>query len=150
MFTKNPLIQHSVMSHLKRLAVVLLALSALSIAGCGSTKVYTANKSMVYRDSIYNMNSVQLVSSSVEGTLANGDVKNMKGMDKKAVEALLKENSPLQVSMIIAMDSEEMVYLRKNIKKYSEYSSMSKSLDNAMSSIGKFIANESSNQLKLK
>jgi hypothetical protein len=150
MFANSLPVQRSRVSDARGLALVLLALSTLLIAGCGSTKVYTANKTMTYKDSLYNMSNVQRMSSRVEGTLANGEVKNMKGKDKKTVEALLKENSPLSVSMIIDMDSQELVYLRKNVSKYSEYSSMSKSLDRAMSSIGKFTANKSSTQLKLK
>lgn len=150
MFAKNCFSQPSQHSSVIRLLVVLLAFCTLTIAGCGSTKVYTANKSMIYRDSLYNMSGVKHVSSRVEGTLADGEVRDMKGMDKKAVEALLKENSPMMVAMIVQMDESEMVYRRNSISKYSEYSSMSKSLDKAMSNIGKFMANSKSTQLKLK
>jgi len=150
MYAKNYFVQQSQASLVRHLIIILLALCTLSLAGCGSTKVYTANKSMVYRDNLYNMSGVQQISSSVEGKLSNGEVQDMKGMDKKAVEALLKENSPVMVSMIIKMDDKEMVYQQKEISKYSDYSKMSKSLGNAMSSIGKFMANSSSTQLKLK
>lgn len=133
-----------------RLLVILLALCTVTLAGCGSTKVYTANKSMLYRDNLYNMTNVKQISSRVEGTLPSGEVKDMNGMDKKAVEALLKENSPVMVSMIVQMDENEMVYRRQKVTKYSEYSSMSKSFSKAMSSITKFMASSSSTQLKLK
>ena len=95
------------------------------------------------------MRNVQRISPLVNGKLPNGDVKNMKGMDKKAVQALLDESSPIMVSMIVEMDSQEMVYARKSVSKYSEFSSMTKSLEGAMNKINKFMANKKSTQLKL-
>jgi len=136
--------------HVRRLVVFLLAVCVLSLAGCGSTKVYTADKTMTYRGDLYNMSNVQRISPLIEGELSNGDVKNMKGMDKKAVEALLDESSPLMVSMIVEMDSQKMVYRRSSVSKYSEFSSMYKSFERAMGNINKFMANKKSTQLKLK
>jgi hypothetical protein len=136
--------------HLRHLAVFLLAVCVLSLAGCGSTKVYTADKTMTYRGDLYNMSNVQRISPTIEGELPNGDLRNMKGMDKKAVEALLDEASPIMVSMIVEMDSQQMVYRRGSVSKYSEYSSMFKSLESAMNKVNKFMANKKSTQLKLK
>ena len=75
---------------------------------------------------------------------------NMRGMDKRDVEDLLDGNSPIIVSMIIEMDSQELVYERRSVTKYSEFSSMTKNFDRAMSKINKFMANKKSTQLKLK
>jgi len=135
--------------HARRLAVFLLAVLVLSLAGCGSTKVYTAQKTVTYKGALYNMGNVQRVAPRIEGQLPNGDVKNMAGMDKKAVEALLEDSSPLMVSMIVEMDSQEMVYERRSISKYSEFSSMKNSFEKAMGRINKFMANKKSTQLKL-
>jgi hypothetical protein len=132
------------------LVVFLLALSVLSMAGCGSTKVYTAQKSIVYRGEIYNLGNIQKVGSRVEGKLPNGDVVNMRNMDKKAVEALLKESSPITLSAIVELDQQDMVYRRGPMTKYSEYSSTMKSFDRAMKDISKFMADKKKTQLKLK
>lgn len=112
--------------------------------------MYTANKSMVYRDNLYNMTDVQQISYRMEGTLADGEVKNMKDMNKKAVETLLKANAPVMVSMIVQLDDKAMAYQRQKVSKYSQYSKMSKSFDKAMSSITKFMADGKATQLKLK
>ena len=137
-------------THAKRLAVFLLAVCILSLMGCGSTtKVYNTDKTILYKGDLYNMRNVQRISPLVNGKLPNGDVKDMKGMDKKAVQALLDESSPIMVSMIVEMDSQEMVYVRKSVSKYSEFSSMTKSFEGAMNKINKFMANKKSTQLKL-
>ena len=136
--------------HLRHLAVFLLAICILSLAGCGSTKVYTADKTMTYRGDLYNMSNVQRISPKIEGQLPNGDTRDMKGMDKKAVQALLDEGSPIMVSMIVEMDSQQMVYRRSSVSKYSDFSGMYKSLESAMNKINKFMANKKSTQLKLK
>jgi hypothetical protein len=132
------------------LLTFLMAVGLVFMAACGSTKVYTADKTMVYKGDIYNMSNVQRIGTRVEANLPNGDAKNMKGMDKKAVESLIKENKPLMVSQIVEMDSQEMVYQRRNVSKYSEYSSMMKSFDRAANDISKFMANKKTTQLKLK
>jgi len=134
----------------KRLSVFLLAVCILLLAGCfSSTKVYNADKNILYKGDIYNIANTQRISPRIEGTLSNGDVKSMKGMDKKAVQALLEESSPVMVSMVVDMDSRELVYERKSISKYSEYSSMKKRFEKAMSRINKFMANKKTTQLKL-
>ena len=133
----------------KHLTVFLLAVCVLALAGCGSTKVYNTQKTMTYKGDLYNMSNVQRISPRIEGQLPNGDVRTMRGMDKKSVEALLSENSPIMVSMMVEMDSQEMVYERRSISKYSEFSSMSKNFEKAMGRINKFMANKKSTQLKL-
>ena len=141
---------HTIVAYTRYLLVFLLALSVLSMAGCGSTKVYTAQKSIVYRGEIYNLGNIQKVGSRVEGQLPNGDVVNMRGMDKKAVNALLDESSPITLSAIVELDQQEMVYRRGPMTKYSEYSSTMKSFDRAMNDISKFMADKKKTQLKLK
>ena len=132
------------------LRVSFLAILMLALTGCfSSTKVYTADKTITYKGTLYNMSNVQKIDTTVMGKLPNGDTKNMKGMDKKAVQALLDESSPIMVSMIVEMDSQEMVYARKSVSKYSEFSKMTKSFEGAMNKINKFMANKKSTQLKL-
>jgi len=145
-----PLNTRTAFTHARRFPVFLLAVCILLMAGCfSSTKVYNADKNIVYKGDIYNMANVQRISPRVDGKLSNGDVKNMKSMDKKAVQSLLDESSPIMVSMIVEMDDREMVYERKSISKYSEFSSMKKNFEKAMNRINKFMANKKTTQLKL-
>jgi hypothetical protein len=133
-----------------RIFVCLLAVAMIALAGCGSTKVYTADKTITYNGSIYNMGNVQQVSGRVEGQLPDGSTVNMKTLDKKGVEALLKENGEVVVSTTVGMDDKDMVYQRARVKKYSEYDKMVDRFDDAMSDISKFMADKKKTQLKLK
>ena len=128
----------------------LLAVGMIALAGCGSTKVYTADKTIVYNGSIYNMANVQEISGRIEGQLPDDSTVNMKTLDKKGVEALLKENKEVVVSTVVGMDEQEMVYQRARVKKYSEYNKMVSRFDDAMSDISKFMADKKKTQLKLK
>lgn len=137
-------------SLVRHLAVGLLLGCLLALGGCGSTKVYTADKTIVYRDNLYNMGNVQRIGSRVDGQLADGTTVNMKPMDKKGVESLLKENGEVMVSMVVEMDAQEMVYLRTRVDRYSDYNKMKKRFDGAMKDITKFMADKKKTQLKLK
>lgn len=130
--------------------VLLLFAIMLSIGACGSTKVYTAQKTVVYNGSLYNMANVQKLSNSVIGTKANGDTVNMRSMDKKAVEALLKQESSIVVKTTITMDTQELVYQNARVSKYSDYSKMVSRFDGALKDISKFMADKKKTQLKLK
>jgi hypothetical protein len=142
--------KNSVFSIAWRSAAFGLLVSMLILSGCGSTKVIVANKTVVYGGDIFNMATVQRIGSRVEGRLPSGDTINMRTLDKKAIESLLKEESSVLVTAIVEMDSQEMVYRNSRITKYSQYSSMMKSFDRALNDISKFMANKKSTQLKLK
>jgi len=130
--------------------VLLLFAIMLSIGACGSTKVYTADKTVVYNGSLYNMSNVQKISSTIVGTKANGDTVNMRTLDKKGVEALLKEESSIVVKSTVMMDTQEMVYQNARVSKYSDYSKMVNRFDGALNDINKFMADKKKTQLKLK
>jgi len=129
---------------------LLLLAVMLSIGACGSTKVYTADKTVVYNGSLYNMSNIQKISSTVVGTKANGDTVNMRTLDKKGVEALLKQESSIVVKTAIDMDTQELVYQNSRVSKYSDYSKMVKRFDTALNDINKFMADKKKTQLKLK
>ena len=131
------------------LFVFLLAVGMSALAGCGSTKVYTAEKTIVYKDSLYNLSGVQQVGSRIDGQAADGSTVNMRSLDKKGVEKLLKENPEMVVTTLVVMDDKEMVYERREVKKYSDYSKMASRLDGAMKDISKFMADGKKTQLKL-
>jgi hypothetical protein len=132
------------------LAVILLASGMLALAACGSTKVYTADKTIVYGGSLYNMSNVQKISSRIDGQLAGGKTVNMRTLDRKGVEALLKENPGTVISAVVEMDGQQMVYQRSSVKGYSDYSKIAKRLDSALNEINKFMADKKKTQLKLK
>lgn len=134
----------------RHVAVSLLFACILVLGGCGGTKVYTADKTIVYNGNLYNLANVQRIGSRVEGRLADGTTVNMKSMDKKAVEGLLKENGETMVSTFVEMDDKEMLYQRSRVKRYSDYSKMVKRLEGAQKDIAKFMADKKKTQLKLK
>jgi hypothetical protein len=130
--------------------VLLLVAVMLTIGACGSTKVYTAQKTIVYNGELYNMGNVQKIGSSMVGTLPNGDTVNMRTLDKKAAQALFKDNDSVIVKSTVQMDDQEMVYQNGRVTKYSDYSKMVKNFDNALNNINKFMADKKKTQLKLK
>jgi len=133
------------------IGVLAMVVLMIFLAGCiSSSKSYNAGKNIVYNGSMYNISNVKTVNSKVEGQLPNGDVKNMKGMDKKAVEALLKQSSPIMVTTSLDLDGDEMVYERRSITKYSEYSKMTSRFQSAGKKITKFMGDKKATQLKLK
>jgi hypothetical protein len=136
--------------NIKKFAVLLLLAGIVALPGCGSTKVYTNDKTLVYRSNLYNLSNVQRLGSRVEGTLPNGDKINLAQMDKKEINKLLDDHSSLVVTTFVEMDDKDMVYQNSKIKSYSDFSTMTKRLDKAMGNIQKFMANKKSTQLKLK
>ena len=96
--------------------VLLLAVGMIALAGCGSTKVYTAEKTMTYKDNIYNLSATQQVGSRIDGKAADGTTINLRTLDKKGVEAQLKANPGMVVTTLVTMDDKEMVYERKQVK----------------------------------
>jgi len=128
----------------------LMALSLVLLAGCGSTKVYTANKTIVYGGSLYNMGNVQRIGSRVEGQLPDGSTVDMGAMDKKGVEALLKQHQQITVSTVVVMDDQDMPYQRGAVKRYSDYDKLVKRLRGAQGDINKFMKDKQKTQLKLK
>ncbi|NNK38544.1 MAG: hypothetical protein HKP03_08685 [Xanthomonadales bacterium] len=132
------------------LGLCLLSILVAGLSGCGSTKVYTSQKSVVYNGNIYNLGNTQRVGSRIDGLQSDGETVNMRGMDRKGVEALLDANDSLMVSAVVEFDQTEMVYQRIRITKYSEYSKLVKRFDRALNDISKFMGNKKSTQLKLK
>jgi hypothetical protein len=136
--------------NIKHIAALLLLAGIMALPGCGSTKVYTADKTLVYKNSLYNLSNVQRLGSRVEGTLPNGDKVNLERMDKKEINKLLDEHSSFVVTTYIEMDDKDMVYQNSRVKSYSDFSNMTKRLDKAMGNIQNFMKNKKSTQLKLK
>ena len=136
--------------NIKRIVVLLLLAGIVALPGCfSSTKVYTNDKTLVYKGDLYNLSNVQKLGYRVEGTLPNGDKVNMKQMDKKEINRLLDEHESFQVTSFVEMDDREMVYESRRVDSYSNVSKITKNIESAMSKIQKFMANKKSRQLKL-
>ena len=128
----------------------MLALSVALLTACGGTKVYNTGKTLVYKGTIYNLNNVSVISTLVESQLSSGEVTNLKGIDKRGFESLLKEHSSLFVRTIVVLDEQQMIYEARRIDRYSEFSKMTKKFEKASNNIRKFMANKKSRQLQLK
>lgn len=136
--------------NIKYIAVLLLLTGIMALPGCGSTKIYNLDKTMVYRGSLFNLSNVQQLVSRMEGTLPNGDKVNLKQMDEKEINQLLDEHSSMVVTTYVQMDNRNMVYQTSRVDRYSDVAKMIKRQDKAMGKIQKFMANKKATQLKLK
>ena len=135
----------------KRITTLLLLASIIALPGCISkTKVYTADKSLVYGNSTYNLANVQRLGTRIEGSVAGGEKIRMDQMGKSEVNELLTEHTSIQVTTSIEMDNKGFNYQNVKVKSYSDFSKAKKNLDSAMGKINKFMANKKSTQLKLK
>lgn len=128
----------------------LLILCFAALVGCGGTKVYTMDKTMTYRDALYNLSSVQKITGREEARLEDGSVVNLRSKEKNELERFFKENPGVMVSMIVELGQEEMVYLRMEVDDYREYSRMKSRFDGALDDIVDFMGDKKKTQLKLK
>ena len=132
---------------------LLLAVSILTVlllTACGSTKVYNNDKTIVYRETVYNVSKVRQISSNTTGKLSDDSIINLKGADRKKVEGLIKENGSLYVRMSFNLDDQEMLYRAKSVKKWSEYNGMKKDFEKAGKQITSLLGDKKKMQLKLR
>jgi len=110
-------------SHRFGRALVLIAsiLTMLLLASCGSTKVYNNDKTIVYRDSIYNVSTVRQIKTTNTGKLSDDSSIDLKGANKKKIQSLLKENDSVYVRMAFQLDDQEMLYRAKSVDNWSDY-----------------------------
>ena len=133
----------------KRIGVVLLAVAMLALIGCGSTKVYTADKTITYRDSIYNMSNVNQITAREEAILDGGETVNLRNKEKKELQKFFDEHDEVMVSMYLDLDDRDLVYLRMKVESYSEYSRMKSRFDKANKDVTKFMGDKKKTQLNL-
>lgn len=133
----------------QRLGAVLLAICMVALIGCGGTKVYTADKTITYRDSIYNMANVQKITAREEAILDGGETVNLRNKEKKELQKFFDQHDEVMISMYVDMDQQDLVYLRMNVESYSEYSRMKSRFDRALKDITKFMGDKKKTQLNL-
>ena len=131
------------------LTLTATVLSILLLTACGSTKVYNNDKTVVYQDAVYNISKVKQINPKISGKLADDSSVDLRGADRKQIEAYLGQG-PMYVRMAFGLDDQEMLYRASSITKYSEYSSMLKSFESAGKQITSLMGNKKKMQLKLK
>jgi len=135
---------------LQGLIIVALCAVVLSLAGCGSTKVYTADKTIVYGGSVYNVSNVKVFSYDVEGVFSGAESISLKNANKSRINDLLKQHGDFTVRQIINFDDEKMLYQSKEIDSWSDYSRMNSQFTSAAKKVQNFLADKKKTQLKLK
>jgi hypothetical protein len=129
-------------------AIVIVAL--IVTVGCGSTKVYNTDKTVIFKGSMYNVSNVTHYSSKIEAKTTAGDTVDLAGYDKTRFEAFVAKEGTVMVQSLIVMDDQTIAYQSATPKKYSEFDKMRKSLASAMDQIANFMKNKKSTQLNLK
>jgi hypothetical protein len=119
------------------------------LTACGSTKVYNNDKTVVYNGAVYNVSKVRQMSAKITGKLADESSVNLKGADRKKIEAYL-DQGPMYVRMAFALDDQEMLYRASSVSNWSDYNTMQKSFKKAGDQITSLMANKKKMQLKLK
>ena len=133
--------------------ILVLAVSIMSmflLAGCGGTKVYNNDKTVVYNGAVYNMSAVKQINPKSMGKLSDNNTVNLKGVTKKEFEAYLKEYDSVYVRLFFDLDGQEMLYRASSVDKWKDYQRMQKSFENAGKQITSLMADKKKMQLKLK
>jgi hypothetical protein len=135
----------------RALVLAVSVLSLLLLAGCiSSAKVYNNDKTVVYNGAIYNLGNVKQVQPKISGKLSDTKTVDLRNADRKQVEAYLKEYGTIYVRMAYGFDDQEMLYRASSVSKWSEYSKMKSSFDNAGKQINSLMADKKKLQVKLK
>lgn len=130
-------------------ALTLLIICAVLTTGCGSTKVYTPDKTVVYKDAIYNVSDVKKLSTRLETVPPSGDPIDLRGYDRKRFEALVRETGPVVVRSVIVLDDAEIVYEQGTLEKGRDFSRMQDALGGVQKQLTKFMGDGKKTQLKL-
>ncbi len=134
----------------RTLLLTVAIMAMLSLAGCGGTKVYKNDKTVVYNGAVYNLSNVMTIESKISGKLSDSKTVDLKGADRKQIEAYLEEYNSIYVRMAFDLDEKEMLYRASAVEKWSEYSKMKDSFENASKQINKLLGDKKKMQLKLK
>jgi hypothetical protein len=125
-------------------------MTMLLLTACGSTKVYNNDKTIVYRDSVYNVSKVKQISSKTTGKLSDDSIVNLKGANKKKVQGLIKENGSIYVRMSFDLDEQEMLYRAKSVENWGDFNRMQNDFDKARKQITSLLGDKKKMQLKLR
>lgn len=130
--------------------LTLSVVAVFLLVGCGGTKVYKNDKTVVYNGAVYNLSNVGTIQGKISGKLSDSKTVDLKGADRKQIEAYLEEYNSIYVRMAFDLDDKEMLYRASSVEKWSEYSKMQKSFESAGKQITSLLGNKKKMQLKLK
>ena len=133
----------------RALTLIASVLTILLLTACGGTKVYNNDKTVVYRDAVYNISKVKQINPKITGKLEDDSSVKLNGADRKQIEAYL-DQGPMYVRMAFLLDEQEMLYRASSVTKWSEYSKMLKSFESANKQITSLMGDKKKMQLKLK
>ena len=134
----------------RTLILVASIMTMLSLVGCGGTKVYKNDKTVVYNGAVYNLSNVVQIDSLISGKLSDSNSVSLKGADRKQMEAYFEEYGSIYVRMAFDFDGKEMLYRASSVNKWGDYSKMLKSFESAGKQISSLMGDKKKMQLKLK
>jgi len=134
----------------RTLVLAAAIMTMLLLAGCGSTKVYNNDKTVVYNGAIYNLSTVKQINSKSMGKLSDSNTVDLKGVTKKEFEAYLEEYNSVYVRMFFDLDDQEMLYRASSVDRWKDYQKMQKSFESAGKQITSLLGDKKKMQLKLK
>jgi hypothetical protein len=129
---------------------LIALLAGITLAGCGSTKIYDTTKTIVYNGSVFQVTDVKQISTRIEGVTPDKQTINLKNKDKGAVSDAITNNDPLFVRMVFDLDDQELVYFASEVGSYRDYSRALNRFEDAGDDIAKLMAEKKTKQLKLK
>jgi hypothetical protein len=123
----------------------------VAAAGCGSTtKVYEARKTVVYNGQMYNVTDTKQFTTTIDGSLSEGQTVDLKTADKKQVQDLLKKQDGIGVKMAFHFDDKELVYTDTTVKSWSEYDRKRSSFEKAAKQVKDLMQKDNATQVTLK
>lgn len=134
----------------RSLVLAASIMAMLLLVGCGGTKVYNNDKTVVYNGAIYNLSAVKQINSKSIGKLSDDNTVNLKGVTKKEFEAYLKEYDSIYIRMAFVLDDQEMLYRASSVNRWSDYQKMLSSFEKAGKQITSLMSDKKKMQLKLK
>ena len=134
----------------RMLVLAASVMAMLLLVGCGGTKVYNNDKTVVYNGAIYNMSAVKQITSKTSGKLSDDNTVNLKGVTKKQFEAYLKEYDSIYVRMAFDLDGKEMLYRASSVDRWKDFQKMQSSFEKAGKQITSLMSDKKKMQLKLK
>ncbi len=130
-------------------AAVLILLGSLSLTGCGGTRVMTAQKTIVFEDSIFNVSEVVEVRAVREIILPDGTVFDAARMEDREIGDLFEEHDRVRVRYSVMFDERELRYASGSVDSAREIRRIGRKFDSAMSDIRRFLAHRKRTQLDL-
>jgi hypothetical protein len=132
------------------LGLTIMLVLVLSLAGCGSTKVYTADKTIVYHESVYNVSNVKVFTRKNVAVMPDLSTVNLANLDESGFNQLLASGSTVTVQQGFLLDDIELVYQQATVSSWKEFNKLNKRFMSASKDLNKFLADSKKTQLKLK